>query len=129
MIAFGLLFFHATLGQCTELPSAIEINSIGEWVKRDENGRAVFLSQCGWNVSLLTLNCFGIPSHRLHMAEAIPPTDEGVNLADIETWLVANCLKCMPRKNVCLDDIEAFLRPKMMAIFAVNGTVRAPRKK
>lgn len=117
LVLFGLLF------ACSSA-EAQEINEKGEWIKRDENGKISYLSHCGWNISMLALECFDIRSHLPHMAEAVPPTETGVNFGDVQTWLEANGLKCVPRKNVDLIAIEKHLSAKMMAIYVIKTSAK-----
>ncbi len=99
---------------------AAELSERGEWTVQHGNTK-VSLSQCGTNVTILTLACFGIHYDLRQLAEALPPTREGISFADVQTFLEANGLRCVARQGVSLAELCAALRPGTMALFAAQG--------
>src|SRR5205823_5540578 len=106
------------------LPSGVlaaRLNERGEWVVRHGKDAPIHMSQCGLNVAMLALECFGVSYELPQVSAALPPTREGIRFSDVKTVLEAHGLACFARQEVDLRDVQKTLRPNTMAVFAVPG--------
>ncbi len=98
----------------------VDPDSTGNWVLKSPGRDPQFITQCGLNVAIASLEFFRVPYSPKIVSLSLPIEKEGIRFSSIKHILEAYGLEVVARDGVKFEDFTAVLREDLLAIFPVK---------
>ena len=128
--AAGIILFVSlgTTAQAQELSSEPQsstavsspIDETADYVISHHPAERIRVAECGFTVTLFTLEYFGVSYELKHIKSALRQTDHGIRLSDISQLLQVYGLSCEARQNVDPASLERLVKQGYLAVFPVR---------